>query len=175
MNIYVQLFISFFKIGLFGFGGGYSIVSLIQSEILEHHWMTQTEFTDIVAISQMTPSPIGTCAATYVGYTATGGTILGAAIALTAVILPSLIIMLTICHFLYLLKGNQYLEWALAGLRPAVIGLIGSAVLILLNNENFIDYRSIILFFTALVISYRFKTHPIFIIIVAGILGAILY
>jgi chromate transporter len=175
MNIYLQLFFSFFKIGLFGFGGGYTILSLIQNEVIVHHWMTQAEFTDIVAISQMTPSPIGTCAATYVGYTASGGHVLGAAVALTAVILPSLIIMTAVCKFFLILKGNKYMEAALAGLRPTVIGLLASAVLFLLTKENFVDYKSVILCIAAFTASYQFKAHPILVIVIAGFMGLLLY
>ena len=104
--IYLQLFLSFFKIGLFGFGGGYAILSLIQSEIAHYGWMTSQEFTDMVAISQMTPGPIGINAATYVGYTSTGS-VLGAAVATFAIILPSLIIMLVLCNIYLRLKNNR--------------------------------------------------------------------
>lgn len=174
MEIYLQLFISFFKIGLFGFGGGYAIISLIQHDMISNGWMTQSELTDIIAISQMTPGPIGINCATYVGYTATGS-VFGAVVATIAIILPSFIIMITICRFLLIIAGNKYFEFALQGLRPTVIGLIGSAALILMNNENFIDYKSIILFVIAFFLSFRFKVHPILIIVGAGIAGLILY
>ena len=140
-EIYIQLFLSFFKIGLFGFGGGYAIISLIQHEIEVHGWMTQSEFTDIIAISQMTPGPIGINSATYVGYTASG-TVLGSIIATFAIVLPSFLIMLTLVRFFFALQGNKYLEWAFLGLRPAVIGLIGAAAILLMNRDNFIDYKS---------------------------------
>ena len=175
MHIYLQLFVSFFKIGLFGFGGGYTILSLIQNEVMVHHWMTQSEFTDIVAISQMTPSPIGTCAATYVGYTASGGNVAGAAIALIAVILPSFIIMTLICRFILVLKGNKFLEGILSGLRPTVIGLLAAAILFLINSETFVDYISVILCILAFIASFKYKVHPIFVIIAAGIIGLIVY
>lgn len=174
MAIYIQLFISFFKIGLFGFGGGYAIISLIQHEIEMHGWMTQKEFTDIIAISQMTPGPIGINSATYVGYTASG-TVLGSAIATIAIVLPSFIIMLTLVKFFIALKGNKYLEWAFLGLRPVVIGLIAAAALLLMNKENFIDYKSIILFGASFIASFKYKIHPIFLIILAGVAGLLLY
>ena len=94
--IYLQLFLSFFKIGLFGFGGGLAILSLIQMEVEQYGWMSQQEFVDIVAVSQVTPGPIGINCATYVGYTTAG--FWGSVLATTAIILPSLIIMLTICR-----------------------------------------------------------------------------
>ena len=171
--IYWQLFLAFFKIGLFGFGGGYAILSLIQHEIDRYGWMTQQEFTDIIAISQMTPGPIGINSATYVGYTASGS-VLGAMVATFAIVLPSFLIMLVLCRLYIRLKGNVYIEGAFVGLRPVVVGLIASAALLLMNNDNFIDYKSYIFFGMALVGMY-FKVHPILLIILAGCLGLLLY
>ena len=171
--IYWQLFCSFFKIGLFGFGGGYAILSLIQHEIERYGWMTQQEFTDIIAISQMTPGPIGINSATYVGYTASGS-VLGAMIATFAIVLPSFIIMLLLCRLYLRLRGNTYIEGAFVGLRPVVVGLIAAAALLLMNAENFIDYKSYILFGLALLGMYK-KVHPIILIILAGCLGLLLY
>ena len=101
--LYLQLIMSFFKIGLFGFGGGLAVISLIQHEVLAYGWMTEKEFVDIVAISQVTPGPIGINCATYVGYTATQS-VLGSVIATGALVLPSLIIMLTLCKVYFLLS-----------------------------------------------------------------------
>jgi len=174
MLIYLQLFISFFKIGLFGFGGGYAIISLIQHEILIHGWMTQSELTDIIAISQMTPGPIGINSATYVGYTATGN-VWGAVIATFAIVLPSFIIMLTLCKFFFVMQNNKYMIYALQGLRPTVVGLIAAAALVLMNGENFIDYKSFILFGAAFIASFQFNLHPILLILGAGLAGFLLY
>ena len=173
-EIYIQLFLSFFKIGLFGFGGGYAIISLIQHEIEVHGWMTQSEFTDIIAISQMTPGPIGINSATYVGYTASG-TVLGSIVATFAIVLPSLLIMLTLVRFFFALQGNKYLEWAFLGLRPAVIGLIGAAAILLMNRDNFIDYKSFIIFLLAFLLSFTGKFHPILLILMAGVAGFVIY
>lgn len=173
-EIYIQLFLSFFKIGLFGFGGGYAIISLIQHEIEIHGWMTQSEFTDIIAISQMTPGPIGINSATYVGYTASGS-VLGSIVATFAIVLPSFIIMLTLVKFFFALKGNKYMEWAFLGLRPAVIGLIAAAAVLLMNSENFIDYKSIIIFSLVFLFSFKSRIHPIFLILMAGLAGFVLY
>ena len=146
MSIYLQLFLTFFKIGLFGFGGGYGMLSLIQNEVVERNgWISASEFTDIVAISQMTPGPIGINSATYIGYTATNS-VLGSCIATFAVILPSFIIILTICHFFSKFKKNTDVQHIMQGLRPAVIGLIAAAALLLINEENFVDYLSWIFF-----------------------------
>lgn len=171
--VYLQLFIAFFKIGLFGFGGGYAILSLIQHEIERYGWMSQQEFTDIIAISQMTPGPIGINSATYVGYTASGS-VLGSVVATFAIVLPSFIIMLILCKLYLRLRGNIYIEGAFVGLRPVVVGLIGAAALLLMNKENFIDYKSFLLFGGVLVGSY-IKVHPILLIIAAGIAGLFLY
>ena len=173
-EIYIQLFLSFFKIGLFGFGGGYAIISLIQHEIEVHGWMTQSEFTDIIAISQMTPGPIGINSATYVGYTASG-TVLGSIIATFAIVLPSFLIMLTLVRFFFALQGNKYLEWSFLGLRPAVIGLIGAAAILLMNRDNFIDYKSFIIFLLAFLLSFTGKFHPILLILMAGVAGFVIY
>lgn len=173
-EVYIQLFISFFKIGLFGFGGGYAILSLIQHEIEIHGWMTPSEFTDVIAISQMTPGPIGINSATYVGYTASG-TILGSVVATFAIVLPSFIIMITLVRFFFYLRGNKYMEYAFLGLRPVVIGLIGAAAVVLMTDENFIDYISFIIFGAVFLLSLRGKIHPIYLIVMAGIAGFIIY
>lgn len=172
--IYLQLFISFFKIGVFAFGGGYAIITLIQHEIVTHGWMTQSELTDIIAISQMTPGPIGINSATYVGYVASGN-IWGAVIATFAITLPSFLIMIAITRFFIVMQKNRYVQYTLQGLRPMVIGMIAAAAILLMNRENFIDYKSYILFALAFVASLFFKVHPILIIIAAGVLGFILY
>ena len=173
-EVYIQLFISFFKIGLFGFGGGYAILSLIQHEIEIHGWMTPSEFTDVIAISQMTPGPIGINSATYVGYTASG-TILGSIVATFAIVLPSFIIMITLVRFFFYLRGNKYMEYAFLGLRPVVIGLIGAAAVMLMTDENFIDYISFIIFGAVFILSLQGKIHPIYLIVMAGIAGFIIY
>ncbi len=173
--IYIQLFFSFFKIGLFGFGGGYAMLSLIQHEVVNvHGWMTAQEFTDIIAISQMTPGPIGINTATFAGYTATGD-VWGSAIATIAVCLPSFIIMLTICKLFSLFRKNTYIEAAFKALRFVVVGLIASAALMLVNHDNFADYMSVIILIVAFTATWKFKLNPIITIIAAGIFGVIWY
>ena len=175
MSIYLQLFLTFFKIGLFGFGGGYGMLSLIQNEVVERNgWISASEFTDIVAISQMTPGPIGINSATYIGYTATNS-VLGSCIATFAVMLPSFIIILTISHFFSKFKKNTDVQHIMQGLRPAVIGLIAAAALLLINEENFVDYLSWIFFAGAFLLNKYCKVHPILIIVFAGIAGFIVY
>ena len=145
MMIFLQLFIVFFQIGIFGFGGGYSMISLIQGQVVrQYHWMTMQEFTDVVAISQMTPGPIGINAATYCGYTAVHNAnmsgamaVLGSAIATFALILPSLILMILISKMLYKYVNTTAVQSIFIGLRPAIVGLVGAAALLLMNQENF--------------------------------------
>jgi len=173
--IFLQLFITFFKIGIFGFGGGYAMLSLIQHEVVENYaWVTQQEFTDIVAISQMTPGPIGINSATYIGYTSTGS-ILGSIVATFAVCLPSFIIVLTIARIFTKFQNNRYVSDAFKGLRPATVGLIAAAALLLMNPENFIDYRSILIFGASFILTMYCKVSPILTIVLAGVAGLLLY
>lgn len=134
-----QLFISYLKIGFFGFGGGYAMLSLIQNEVVvQHAWMTNAEFADIVAVSQITPGPIAINSATYVGYHVGMQTghlwcgLLGSAIATLAVCMPSLTLMILVARFFLKLKGNRIVAGAMLGMRPAVIGMIASAALLLM-------------------------------------------
>ena len=173
--LYLQLFISFFKIGLFGFGGGYAILSLIQNEVVERYgWMTAQEFTDMVAISQMTPGPIGINAATYVGYTTTGSA-LGSLLTTFAIILPSLIIMLSLCRIYFRFKDNIYVQGVLQGLKYVVVGLIAAAALLLMTPDNFIDHWSLLLFLLVIAGTLLFRLHPILLICLSGIAGFFLY
>lgn len=143
--IFAQLFITFFKIGLFGFGGGYGMLSLIQNEVVVNHpWMTSSDFTDIVAISQMTPGPVGINSATYAGYTALQNAganvplcILGSLTATFSLVLPSLILMLLISRYFIKYADHPRVRSVFDGLRPAVVGLLAAATLMLMNGENF--------------------------------------
>ena len=181
--IYLQLFYTFFKIGLFGFGGGYAMLSMIQGEVVTRYdWVSTQEFTDIVAISQSTPGPIGINAATYVGFTATGS-IWGSVIATFAVVLPSFILMLTISKFFLKYQKHPAVEAVFCGLSPAVVGLLASAALVLMNVENFGSPTddtytfviSIIIFLVAFIGTKKYHANPILMIIACGIAGLILY
>lgn len=181
-NLYLTLFVSFLKIGLFGFGGGYAMLPLIQHEVVDlHQWITVSDFTDIVAISQTTPGPIAFNSATYIGYTAVieagftqGYGVLGAAICTFAVSLPSLILMTIASLFFFRLSNNLWMQSALSVLKPAIIGLIASAALMLMNNYNFVDYKSWIIFGVVLIASFR-KIDPILLIVLSGVAGFLLY
>ena len=181
--LYLQLFYTFFKIGLFGFGGGYAMLSMIQGEVVTRHgWLTSQEFTDIVAISQMTPGPIGINSATYVGFTATGS-VWGSIIATLAVVLPSFILMLAISKFFLKYQKHPVVEAVFSGLRPAVVGLLASAALVLMNAENFSSPKedmysfiiSCLIFLIAFIGTRKYKINPILMIVVCGIAGLILY
>ena len=173
--IYWQLICVYLKIGVFGFGGGYAMLSLIQFEIVErYHWLTLQQFTDVVAISQMTPGPIGINSATYIGYTVTGN-IWGAVIATVAVYLPSFLMVLFISYFFVKFKNNKYVNAAMSGLLPMSVALIGAAALLLMNKDNFIDYKSILIFVAAFFLTWKYKVHPILMILLAGVMGFILY
>ena len=193
--LYLQLFLSFFRIGLFGFGGGLAILSLIQHEVEANAWMSQQEFVDIVAISQVTPGPIGINCATYVGYTATGS-VWGSLLTTFAIILPSLIIMLAICRLYFFLstrfRTNPYFQNTLRMLRFAVIGLIAAAALLLITPDSFIDWKSWLFFAVVFLLTILPEltkgiknkgaqqllsslSHPILLIILAGIAGYVVY
>ena len=186
--IFWQLFLSYLKIGFFGFGGGYAMLSLIQNEVVvQHPWMSNAEFADIVAVSQITPGPIAINSATYVGYTVgaqAGGDamgVLGAFVATFAVSLPSLTLMLLLTHFFLKLRNNRYVEGVMVGLRPVVIGMIASAALLLIaprgsdpGEQNFIDAWSWVLF-GGVFVGALLKKNPILLILLSAVGGILIY
>ena len=187
--IFFTLFYTFFMIGLFGFGGGYGMISLIQAQVVcEHHWMTSAEFTNIVAISQMTPGPIGINSATYCGYTAvynlTGDTflaMLGSCTATFALVLPCLVLMIVISKLFMKYMKTGPVQSVFLGLRPAVVGLLAAATLLLVNKENFSTpdnpwqfYVSIFLFAATFVGTKWVGVNPIRMILYAAFAGLVL-
>lgn len=201
ITLYIQLFVTFFVIGMFTFGGGYAMLSLIQTQVVvAHPWISESTFTDIVAISQMTPGPIGVNCATYVGYdvlhNAGAGyllSVLGSATTTLALVLPSFIIVLALVKLYSKFSKSTIFEGVMSWLRPAVVGLIGAAAVILILNvswdgaplfshmhmsiieDNFPDWKSWALFIAAFVTSFKFKANPILVIVAGGILGFLLY
>ena len=197
----LQLAWTFFIIGLFTFGGGYAMLSLIQNQVVTvHGWIAESTFTDIVAISQMTPGPIGINCATYVGYdvlsTATGSHVLGvvgSASATLAIILPSFIIMLLIVRFYNKFRSSRLFEGVMKGLRPAVVGLIGAAAIMLMFKttwggtpglsepsvsivrENLSDWKSWILLSGGFAAAFWGKVNPILLILAGAVAGILLY
>ena len=173
--IYLELFYTFFIIGAFTFGGGYAMLSLIQNEVVvEHEWISAQQFTEIVAISQMTPGPIGINSATYIGYSVTGN-VFGSLLATTAVMLPSFIIVFTICKLYNKFKENNHVAHLMTLLKPMVIGMIAAAAGILVTKENFFNWSSWALFAAAFVALQWGKVNPIIVIIVAGLIGIVIY
>ena len=195
--LFLQLFGTFFLIGAFTIGGGYAMLSLIQGEVVTAHgWITESTFTDIVAISQMTPGPIGINTATYVGYDvlsqATGSHLLGlagSATATLALVLPSFFLVLLIVRFYTKFKTSVLFEGVMSWLRPTVVGLIGAAAVILIVKttwlqgvpsftivaDNFPDWKSWCLLAAAFVASFWGKVNPILVILGGAVLGLLIY
>lgn len=200
MGIYWQLIWAYIKIGIFGFGGGYAMLSLVEKAVVSPGWISETMFTDIVAISQMTPGPIGINSATYIGFVAPGSVnpelsgvgwaLLGSCLATLAVVIPSFILVLYSSHFIRRHSESGAIKAIFSGLRPVVVGLIASAAIMLMNAANFnpngINWQlrtNILICVTAFVLVYfpipfkgkRIKLHPILIIIMAGVAGFLIY
>lgn len=181
--IYWELFRTFFVIGMFTIGGGYAMLSLIQNEVVTvHGWIDDTMFTDIVAISQMTPGPIGINSATYIGYSVLQNSgasefmcVLGSFTATFAVVLPSFLIVLAICKAYEKLKDHYLFKGVMSGLKPAVIGLIGTAALSLATPENFIDWKSFVLCVAAFAALFFKKIGPFTALGLGALAGLILY
>ena len=186
--LFLKLFYTFFKIGLFGFGGGYAMISMIQGEVVTRYgWLSSSDFTDIIALSQMTPGPIGINSATYVGYVAVVNAgyshsmgVIGSTIATLSVVLPSFILMMLISRFFLKYQKHPAVEAVFTGLRPGVVGLLAAAALVLMTGENFGTETpqlivSIVLFIAVFIASYRYKANPIMLIIGCGALGYLIY
>lgn len=200
MNIYWQLIWSYIKIGIFGFGGGYAMLSLVEKSVVDPGWISETMFTDIVAISQMTPGPIGINSATYIGFVAPGSVnpelqgigwgILGSVLCTLAVVLPSFFLVLHASHFIRKHHESGVIKAIFSGLRPVVVGLIASAAIMLMNASNFnpngITWQLwtniaicavsfCLVFFPIPVKGKKIRLHPILVIILAGTAGLLIY
>lgn len=181
--IYWELFVTFFVIGMFTIGGGYAMLSLIQNKVVTvHGWIDDTTFTDIVAISQMTPGPIGINSATYIGFSVLQNSgaselmcVLGSFTATFAVVLPSFLIVLAICKAYEKLKDHYLFKGVMSGLKPAVIGLIGTAALSLATPDNFIDWKSYVLCIAAFAALFFKKIGPFTTLGLGALAGLILY
>ena len=188
--IYLKLIWAYLKIGLFGFGGGYAMLALIERSIVGPGWITSQMFTDIVAISQMTPGPIGINSATYIGYVAPSVAdpafaspwwgILGSLVCTVVVVLPSFLLVAYTSHIISRHKESAVVKGIFAGLRPVVVGLIASAALLLMNGANFGTTQydviwSIIICVAAFCAVFFTRIHPILVIVAAGIAGLFIY
>lgn len=179
--ILFELFISFFKIGLFSIGGGYAAMPLIQEQVVTlHHWLTMAQFGDIVTIAEMTPGPIAVNAATFVGTQVAG--LKGAIIATLGCITPSCVIVISLAYIYHHYRSLGLIQGILSGLRPAVVGMIASAAISLLvlalnvsNTLSTIDLIATSIFAVALIILRKYKTSPILIIFASGFVGLLLY
>lgn len=200
MNIYWQLVWAYIKIGIFGFGGGYAMLSLVEKAVVSPGWISETLFTDIVAISQMTPGPIGINSATYIGYVAPGEvdsayagigwSLLGSTVATLAVVIPSFILVLYSSHFIRKHSENGVIKSIFSGLRPVIVGLIASAAIMLMNEANFnpngVEWQLwtnigiCVVAFCLVYFPIKFKNkiikiHPILVIVLSGVAGFLLY
>ena len=181
LTVLLILFFVFFKIGLFSFGGGYAVLPLIQADVVDFHkWVNVQQFTDIVAISQVTPGPISLNAATYVGYL-TGNEagfweafIMGT-VATLGLVLPSVIIMTIFSKFYLKFQDNKYMDNAFAGLKIVVVGLILAAAIMLIDKKNFIDWKSVVIFIVSVALVLKWKINPILLTVITAIAGIIIY
>jgi chromate transporter len=183
--IYLQLFLSFFQIGLFSFGGGMAAMPLIQNQVVDlHGWLTLTEFTSLITISEMTPGPIAINSATFVGTQVAG--MGGAVVCTLGCILPSCAIVLLLAWLYSKYSEMVVIKGVLAGLRPAVVALISSAGLSILvlsfwGADGFmwdvasIDFIAVALFAAGFFLLRKFKPNPIFVILGSGIIGGVCY
>ncbi|AIO18543.1 Chromate transport protein [Candidatus Izimaplasma bacterium HR1] len=184
---YIKLFFIFFKVGLFTIGGGLAAIPLLQEEVLLREWLTNQQFADMIAVSESTPGPIGVNIATYVGYSQFG--ILGSIVATIGLVAPSIIIIMLVARYVLHYRDNKYVNGVFYGLRPAVTGIILAAAasialvsLVDLSVYNGIEdffkvfnIKEIIMFLVFLYASNKWKHHPIFYIVIAGVIGIFVF
>jgi chromate transporter len=184
---YIKLYFIFFKIGLFTIGGGLAAIPLLQEEVLARSWLSLGEFTDMIAVSESTPGPIGANVATYVGFSQMG--ILGSVIATLGLVTPSVIIIILIAKFVLHFRDNKVVDSVFIGLRPAVTGLILSAAfsvalitlvdIDLYKESNILtdlfNIKAIIMFLVFYYAIYKWKKHPIYYILAAGLIGIVIF
>lgn len=191
--VYLKLLISFFKIGLFSFGGGYAMIPMIQNEIESNGWMSPTEFADIIAIAEMTPGPIAVNSATFVGYKVAG--ITGGLVATIGVSLPSLILILLVSRIFIKYMDHPVKNAIFYGVRPVICGLVLSAAFFIAetawfnmgfdefinsalsvsNLGDIINLKGIIITALSLFLLIKFKAHPILVLVISAVLGIVLF
>ncbi|MFW6270540.1 MAG: chromate transporter [Bacillota bacterium] len=172
MNVIINLYLSFFKIGLFGFGGGYAMISLIQQELTQNGWLKLNEFVDIIAIAQMTPGPIAINSATFVGFKTSG--IFTAFITTVGVVTPSFILVLTLAYFYEKINDSDFMLLVMKYLRVTVIGLILIAAFGIARNESFNMINSII-FLVVFLVMVKTDINPILVILLSGLTGILIF
>lgn len=169
--ILLDLFLTFFKVGAFTFGGGYAMLPLIQEEVVNNAWLSENDIINFIAVSESTPGPFAINIATYIGSEMAG--IIGAICATIGVILPSLIIIILVAKLFEKFKTNKIIKGCMTGLKPAVVGLIGASVLSIGKTvfiENGFSFVSLVLFLSMSVLAFK-KVHPIIIILISAIVG----
>lgn len=172
--IYLELFLSFLKVGFFGFGGGYAMLSLIEDEVIVRHgWLSLQQFTDIVAISQMTPGPIAVNSATFVGYSVTGS-VLGSIIATSAVCVPSLTLFAGLIAWWRKHRRSELVTDVVGWLRPFTTGMIGAAALLFFNRETFADIWSAVIF-AVVFAAVWLKADPVVMLLLSAAAGIAIY
>lgn len=175
MNIFIDIFITFFKIGLVSFGGGYAMIPLIQNQVEVHNWLDAKQFTDVIAVSAMAPGPIAANSATIVGYKISS--LPGALVACIGVTLPSILLVILLGSLFFKYQDNYYVKAAFYGLRSVIVGLIAyTAIKFAISNEiiggtNFIDIKSVIIMGLAFAILLKNKLHPVLIILASAVVG----
>lgn len=181
--IFLELFFYFFVIGLFTIGGGYAMMPMIEHIVVyQKEWISDSLFADIITISQMTPGPIGINSATYIGYSVIQGMggnefacLCGSFTTTLAVVLPSFLIVLAICHAYERFKSSTIFNGIMGYLRPTAAGLIGAAAIILITPDNFPDWKSWGLFAAVFACGLFTKIHPILLLVLSGVMGYFIY
>ena len=188
MISFLTLFLTFFKIGAFTFGGGYAMLPLIQEEVLRHGWVAESDLINFIAVSESTPGPFAINMATYIGSQVgdeygVWGSIFGSACATLGVVLPSFIVILIVARFYEKYKQSRIVKGCMSGLKPAVVGLIGAAVLSVvaevlfplgLSLSAFANpsmYVSLGIFALTVTLAFWKKVHPIWLILLSAVLG----
>ena len=172
MSGLLQLFTSFFTIGLFSFGGGYAIISFLQQEVERRGWMTAERFVDLIAISQSTPGPIAINIATFVGYQVGG--ILGALVATLAVALPGMILMIFLALFFFHFYERPTAQAILHGLRPVVVGLIAAAAW-QIGRVAMVNGVAVGISVVSCLLIAKWKVHPVVLVIGSAIAGILFF
>ena len=179
MSNYIELFITFFKIGLMSFGGGYAMIPLIQSEVETHQWLDIKAFTNIISVSAMAPGPIAANSATIVGYKLNG--VIGAIIACIGVTLPSFLLIIFIGKLFFKYQDNRYVKAAFYGLRAVVVGLIVyTAIKFAIGNDiiggkNIIDIKSVAIMIVMFLLLLQNKIHPVLLILASAMIGIFVF
>ena len=185
VKLLFELFITFFKIGLFTFGGGYAMIPLMSDEVVSKGWLLSEQLMDFIAISESTPGPFAINMATFIGYNQQG--ILGAIMATLGVVMPSFIIILIIAKAFHKFASNKYVVGFLSGVKPVVVGIIFAVAFTFLLKSilnidilNILDvefhWSSLLIFLTVFAMSRIWrKLHPVYIVLVSGIMGLIIY